>query len=667
MSKFLAQLGQRAQASWQVLANGDEAGFRPALMRAAAAWLWQGYAGRLEPPRLLAGTWPQPQPAFNRALAADWPEVFAGLSLWQRLERLASLCEAALPARQRRQAGLYYTPGPVADFVVDRALAHVAASGGSYFDPACGSGLFLWRVFARWSQGIDRPDALAELIRSAHGCDTDALALDIADFGFALYWAERFGERGPQPALRRLDALAADDQGRLEVVKALPDLARLKLLIANPPYVGERHHKALFEALRRPPWQADYHGRGDLYYYFFFLALKLSGPETVCALLTPSYFRTATAARHLRQRLEAEACLLELVDFGEQRLFQAAGGHHSLLTIFRRQPSGAGQVLLRQAGGGRLASVLTELAGRADQKPQAALFCGEQRLLVWGDDQLGEILTRLAEAAPLLGEDFRVHQGIVSGADRLSPAQKQTLGLAAPAGTGVFVLSAAEAERLGEEAADWLVPWYKNSDIAAWRASRQSEQRLIYADRRQRVLPPQLARHLARFRPLLELRREVRLGRIAWWQLQWPREAELFTGPKLLLPQRARIGRAALSLEPWYASADVYFVLARAASSWSLEALCALLNSPLVSCWWFHRGKRKGALIELYQQPLSQTPLPRSPDLARLQRLGREGLERIAPDAGWLVRLHAEVCRQYGLDAGASERVWNWYCARIGS
>jgi hypothetical protein len=30
-----------------------------------------------------------------------------------------------------------------------------------------------------------------------------------------------------------------------------------------------------------------------------------------------------------------------------------------------------------------------------------------------------------------------------------------------------------------------------------------------------------------------------------------------------------------------------------------------------VSQWFYHRGKRKGPLLELYQMPLSQVPLPR--------------------------------------------------------
>jgi adenine-specific DNA-methyltransferase len=35
----------------------------------------------------------------------------------------------------------------------------------------------------------------------------------------------------------------------------------------------------------------------------------------------------------------------------------------------------------------------------------------------------------------------------------------------------------------------------------------------------------------------------------------------------------------------------------------------ALLNSSLYYLWLYHRGKRKGEALELYQQPLSEIPI----------------------------------------------------------
>ncbi len=42
-----------------------------------------------------------------------------------------------------------------------------------------------------------------------------------------------------------------------------------------------------------------------------------------------------------------------------------------------------------------------------------------------------------------------------------------------------------------------------------------------------------------------------------------------------------------------------------------LKYLLAILNSNLYFFWLYFRGKRKGEMLELYQQPLSEIPVSR--------------------------------------------------------
>lgn len=659
----------------------DWASLRGSLLLAAGDWLWRSRVGDAKRAKPALLSWPTGpwQAGLNASLEPMLKTIFTGRTLWHQLETLALLSEQAAPAAIRRQAGIYYTPGPVADFVVGRAFAYfdwLPEQVQNYLDPACGSGLFLWKVFARIADSAiaEKADLLAEWIKAAHGCDTDELALAVAGFGFELFWAERFPELAvPRPRLRRLNALAADAAGQLRLPQVFPELAQLGLLISNPPYVGERSNKALFEPLRQPPWNHDYRGRSDLYYYFFFLALSLSRPETLNALLTPSYFKTATAAAHLRQRLKAESRLLELVDFGDLRLFSAAGGHHSLLTIFTPARPGPA-VRVQQAQGTLLTSGMNQLTRGegAAEIAQAELFSGSDAVLSWHGDGLRAPLERMARSSLKLEQIFQVNQGIVSGADSLSAAQRKRLKLSPAAGSGIFVLDPAERQKLLAQDPDgslaaWFRPWFKNSDVRPWTPVTAPRLWLIYAHRGEPRLPPPLETHLAAYRPLLEQRREVQLGRIPWWQLQWPREPERFGRPKLLLPQRAKVARAAYTESPWYASADVYYIFTRSDSAgWSLQALCALLNSPLYTCWWYHRGKRKGGLIELYHQPLTQTPLPEHPDIPRLESLFARCAAAPA-DPALLAELHSTVCSLFGLGTAAAQAVWSWYCGHKGA
>jgi len=116
--------------------------------------------------------------------------------------------------------------------------------------------------------------------------------------------------------------------------------------------------------------------------------------------------------------------------------------------------------------------------------------------------------------------------------------------------------------------------------------------------------------HLFPYKKVLEDRREVKNGVIQWWQLQWPRSSNIFTGKKIVVPQRSKTNTFGYNEIPWYASADVYFIT-EMDKNIHLKYVLALLNSSPYYLWLYHRGKRKGESLELYQTPLSQVPIPK--------------------------------------------------------
>ncbi len=619
MAVIYKQLGKQIQdwfssqglsPDWQMI--------RQALLQTGAQWLWnQKNQPTQALPDLLKHTFhPSDQNQLLTELAPILTSLFAGKPVWEQLQILAGLAEQAAPTEVRKVAGLYYTPPIVSDFVVDKALSYwQPAQPSPFLDPACGSGLFLWGVIARLCDQESEPEHVAAWIQMAHGSDIDALALKVTDFGFKLYWQRRFPEiTPPQAKLTQLNALSFEN-GQLSLQTVFPELQHtLGLLISNPPYVGERSNKELFDPLKTGYWAEHYRGRGDLYYFFFHLALALAKPETFCALLTPNYFLTATAAQYLRSRLQDKTQLLELIDFGDLRLFPAAHGHHSQLSIFALKRSEKAQVkVLYSSDSGivRPRDLQALQQTQAEMYDQTSLFQGPQLLLSRKSEaSLEAQFAQMQASGQTIGDQFLVRQGLVSGADRLSPRLRERYQLKPAAGSGIFVVDETEYRHLfNPKTADWLKPWFKNSDIKAHQPNLNNRHWLIYTHRTAGEPPQALLQHLERFRPVLEARREVQLGRIPWYQLQWPREPEMFKGPKILLPQRARVGVAAYTDQPWYASADVYYILPKPGSTWTLQQLLPLLNSELYTQWWTHRGKRKGGLIELYYQPLMATPL----------------------------------------------------------
>jgi adenine-specific DNA-methyltransferase len=93
-----------------------------------------------------------------------------------------------------------------------------------------------------------------------------------------------------------------------------------------------------------------------------------------------------------------------------------------------------------------------------------------------------------------------------------------------------------------------------------------------------------------------------------YYSVSYPREQRVFEEPKIVVPQRSPRNTFAYNTIPWYASADVYFILKKSAD-YDLKFLLGLLNSKLLYYWIYHKGKRKGEILELYIRPLSEIPI----------------------------------------------------------
>lgn len=97
-------------------------------------------------------------------------------------------------------------------------------------------------------------------------------------------------------------------------------------------------------------------------------------------------------------------------------------------------------------------------------------------------------------------------------------------------------------------------------------------------------------------------------GRIRYFQLQWPRSEHIFTDEKIVVPYRAETNSFAYNSAEWFCRSDCY-VLTKKSPAYDLRYFLALLNSKLYFQWLYHRGKRKGKMLELFQVPISEIPI----------------------------------------------------------
>ena len=272
----------------------------------------------------------------------------------------------------------------------------------------------------------------------------------------------------------------------------------------------------------------------------------------------------------------------------------------------------------------------------------------------------------LPDGGPSLGEVFEVRQGIAENPPFVTKAIASELGDPSLAGRGVFVLTEAEVESLGLSARErsLLRPYYALSTVERFRLAPQPSHWLLYLTKQTASTLdelPRIASHLARYRAVLERRREVASGALAWWHLHWPREERLFTAPRVLCMQMGHVPRFVWAECPSFVGFSQHVIVERTQPDAdrmsepggpSLAALSAILNSSPARGWFETHAKRRGANLDISGSVLKQFPLPSSRCSERNMQLGR-----LARD--WPTLASDELC---DAEAQLNRLVHEWYC-----
>ncbi len=381
------------------------------------------------------------------------------------------------------------------------------------------------------------------------------------------------------------------------------------IVIGNPPYLGERKNKAVFRAVQMSPTGKYYLGRMDYFYFFFHVGIDILREAGIGAYITTNYYLTALGARKLREDLRERTTLLEMVNFNDARIFAGAAGQHNLITLFRksRQEAPARVKVIGTRGilsGDELSRQLQP--DRSDLLvAQSELWDGEESYLRLGGQTGGGGLP-INRALDLLKQ---------ASTDVLGNLCRPLIGLESSLDE-VYVADLDFFREIVRDEREWayIKPFFKNSDIARYKVAETTNRYILYLHEQVpdiRALPGiyrYLQAHEERIKGRMgaNLRGAYRRGN--WWVLNTPRLDMNFEDEKIVTPYRSNTLRFALTSEPWYASRDVYYIVKRAPGV-SLHYILALLNSRLYYQWLYHRGKRKGEMLELYAKPLREIPI----------------------------------------------------------
>ena len=258
----------------------------------------------------------------------------------------------------RRTSGAYYTPMFLADTVVSHVWDRLPAATrdrGCFLDPACGSGIFLVRLFQRLCEhrreaGRGRTTIpwreLLDLLSRVRGWDVDGGAVRVAVFSLYVALLEEVTPPDIRKLMARgkvLPALHGKTLHRGDFFAVAPDDAQADVVVGNPPWSSRRGERySSLEWCKRERLPAP--GREQAW-PFVWKALRQLPDDGVAALLLPAMgflHNHARPAAEARKRLIREARVSSVVNFADMR-FQLFDGPQrpTALIVFGRPQADA--------------------------------------------------------------------------------------------------------------------------------------------------------------------------------------------------------------------------------------------------------------------------------------------------------------------------------------
>lgn len=277
------------------VAAEDRIGFARSLAAAATAAYCRA-AGVPLRPLVDAGAMPLGTSASLEAARLGARAAASGPGEAARL--IGAAYAMALPGDHRALHGVFYTPPPLVEHLLDMAEgAGADLRTARVLDPACGGGAFMVAAAARMAArlaALEPALALRRIGRQLRGFELDPfgawLAQAMIDAQLAPL-ALRAGRAAPVVVEQRdsLD-LRACDAGRFDVV------------IGNPPY-----GRVTPPPERRAIYARSTYGHANLYGLFTDAALRWAAPGGVVAYVTPTSMLSGLYYKSLRALLRREA------------------------------------------------------------------------------------------------------------------------------------------------------------------------------------------------------------------------------------------------------------------------------------------------------------------------------------------------------------------------
>jgi len=275
---------------------------------------------------------------------------------WREDHLLGWLYQSFEKQSEQKQQGRFYTPEPIAAFIVAQTFALLrerrSPTSLRVLDLACGAGAFALQAFERlydsWQNQPEQtpPESIAAHIleQQLFLIDCDPLACELARVNLFL----KATRREPGCRIVRMNVFCADALTRWEDEPASPYYQfftqTYDAVVGNPPYI-------LVNRLHTPPERLalydTYHAtayKPNIFALFVERGLDVLTPDGALGMIVPNTLLTQLYFEPLRMYLLEHAALTHILD--TKRLFPSAFVENCILLLQRQEDAAKRQAQL---------------------------------------------------------------------------------------------------------------------------------------------------------------------------------------------------------------------------------------------------------------------------------------------------------------------------------
>lgn len=248
------------------------------------------------------------------------------ISIWEIVQKF----EMTIDKKFKKLNGAFYTPYFIVDYINTRVILENPNQDIKVIDPACGCGVFLVDALFKLKQKLKK--SYKELVeKNIFGIDIDSRAVKRTKILLSLIVVEHEGKIPDRFNIYTGNSL--DKYFLQEILKGL----KFQAVVSNPPYVRIQNLDDKIKKIMRRHWKFV-QGDTDIFIPFIELGIELIEDNGKMGYITSNSYFTTYAGKNLREFLQINKYIEEIVDFEHYQIFDGITTY-TAITIVSKKPN----------------------------------------------------------------------------------------------------------------------------------------------------------------------------------------------------------------------------------------------------------------------------------------------------------------------------------------